>query len=245
VSNQIDLDVFKIYLPDGDSKSFMIYHDFAPLFGLSFQHDAVKAIRKAVKLSNFEKAPKIYWGENHIGIRTGSPEVIYKIARAIDGLLLSHLKINLSDKEWLDIRTFLVTWKIPRRQKWRIGDIFSITLFDGTFAFGQILSDKPTVVVFDYKNDGEDIIISELAKKRILTILHVTDNSLNNWNWKVIGSNELLADKEAGPHGSYSLRIGLISFGCSVVESVCNYYWFKISTWVDENDFKELIMLEL
>ena len=245
MSNQIDLNAFKIYLPDGDSKSFTIYHDFAPLFGLSDQHDAVKAIRKAVKLFNFDKAPKIYWGENHIGIRTGSPEVIYKIARIINGLFLSQFKMNLSEQEWLDIRNKLLTWKMPKRQKWKTGDIFSITLLDGTFAFGQVLSDKPTVVVFDYKNDVENIIVSELAKNRILTILHVTDNSLNNWNWKVIGSNELLADRDSGPHGSYSLRIGLISFGCSVVESVCNYYWFKISNWVDENDFKELIMLEL
>jgi hypothetical protein len=238
----IDLKIFRIYLPNGDSKSFMLYHDFKELFGDEVQNNAVKKIKREIALLDIKKAPNIYYGDNHIGIRTGSAEIIFQIVKIIDNLSLPNFKLGFSNDDWSNLHNRLLLWKTPKRQKWKEGDIFAIELLDKTYAFGQVLSDTPTVALFDYKTEVKSISFKELETKRVLTIIHTTPNDLNNWNWEVLGNHKILVDKDIGPYGPYSIRAGLTSYTSGVLKSVCNYYWFKKSNWANPKEIEELIM---
>jgi hypothetical protein len=242
LDNQIDLQILKIYLPDGDSKSFMIYHSIAELFGEKHQYDAVKKLRYEIRQSGIQPVPKIYFVESLTGIRTSNPSIIFQMIQIIDKLSVPAFKLNLSSGEWSNLRQKLLSWKSPKKQKWQNGDVFSIKLLDGTFAFGQVLSDTPTVALFDLRNNDQQIVLKDLDNKCVLTIVHITANSLNNGTWKVIGNHKILADKDSGPYGAYTLRMGLKSFSSNVLESICNYYWFKISNWTNEEDLNAFIM---
>jgi hypothetical protein len=242
MNNIIDVKVFKIYLPDGDSKSFMLYHDFKEMFGDEVQSKAVKKIKREIGLLGIKKATNIYYGDNHIGIRTSSPEIIFQIVKIIDDLSLIDFKVSFSNDDWSDLNNRLLLWKTPKRQKWKQGDIFSIELLDKTYAFGQVLSDTPTVALFDYKTEVKSISFNELETKRVLTIIHTTPNDLNNWNWEVLGNHKILVDKDIGADGPYSFRVGLTSYSPNVLKSICNYYWFKKSNWANPKEIEELIM---
>ena len=241
MNNRIDLGQFMIRLPDGDDKSFMIYHDLASLMGLTKQGLAVKKIRKQLKERNILPVPNIYF-ENSTGIRTSKPNVIFEVVKIIDDLSLIEFKLNLSQDSWEDLKEKLVGWKPPKKQKWRIGDIFSIKLRDDSFAFGQVLSTTPTIALIDLKRRDENIVAKELKGKRILSIFHTTSGELNNHSWKIIANTELLAKDDSGPDGHYSLRIGLVSYSPNVLYTVCDYYWFGINKWVNEEDLKKMII---
>ncbi len=241
---KLDLKAFQIHLPDGDRKSFLIYGDFREYLGVRHQADAVKKIKKSIKDLTLKPQPTFYYEETVCGIQTKSPETIYKITQQLKRLDLNGGLDSLSEAYLEDLHKQLVSWKAPKPQKWKVGDIFSLELQDKSYAFGQIIGAHPTVALFDYKSEVDQISFKDLIDKQIVTILHVTSNSLSNWTWKIKENGELLVNKNTGPTGSDSYQVGQRSFSANALNSVANYHWFRTCNWTNENDLQELLAIK-
>lgn len=136
------------------------------------------------------------------------------------------------------------TSKKQKRQKWKVGDIFSIQLEDDSFAIGQVVGLYPTCALFDIKFNHGDISDDDLKKAKIITILHLTPNKLDNYSWKILRNMEVLASKDSGPWGEDRIRIGHKSAASGHLEDVANYYWLGQHDWQDERKIKELIIIK-
>ncbi|TDG34805.1 hypothetical protein EZJ43_16660 [Pedobacter changchengzhani] len=240
MTNPIDLKVFKIYLPDGDRNSFYIFGDLKIILGKKHQSDCIKEIRKSIKELNLKPQPTFNYSDNHSGIQSKNIETIILIIKKIKELSVDESLSFLHEEEMKELNQRLLNWEIPKRQKWKLGDIFSITLRDNSFAFGQIIGKTPTICIFKQKSKG--LNISSLDKVDILTILHITPNGFNNWTYKIISNQKLLSDKDFGPTGSDRIRIGHQSYTSEIIQTVCDYHWFGISKWENPEEIEELIL---
>lgn len=242
MENIVELDFLKIYLPDGDRKTFLLYGDFRKLAEAKYQADAVKKIKNSLRGLNFKSQPAIYHEENAAGIRTKDPQIFVQVIQQLRQSFAVPLDAAFNEDHWNEFYQKLLAWKAPKRQKWKLGDIFSIELQDHSFAFGQVVGSYPTVALFDLKSASNQLLLSELTNKKIITIIHVTATALNNHTWKIVGHLPPVADEDAGPEGSSQLHIGHSSYSSNVLEAVCNYYWFEISKWVNEEELKNLLL---
>lgn len=237
----LDINPLKLYLPDGDRRSFLIRGDLKPITKVTWQGDAVKKVRKIIKELNLKPQPRITYEESYTAIQSNSPDVTISILRKLIELINSSNTGAITKEKVENIVENIRSWIIPKRQKWRVGDVFSLKVQDNSFVFGQVIGEYPTIALFDIKKSEESIIDSELEKSDLITILHCTPDKLNNSTWKILANLKLLGNKDSGPTGADKLRIGHKSFSSSVLDSICNYYWFNVCNWEKEDDLKELI----
>lgn len=237
-----DIGSFKIYLPDENSKQFYIFCDLAELIGEDYQGDAVSKLKKKINELDLKPKPNLDYESDRTSIRTSNFKTIIESAKIIDQLSSDDFKSNLQTEDWQRIEDRLKNWKRPQPQDWNENDVFSITLKDGTFAFGQVLTKekyKKTFALFDLKSDKQEIDINQLKKADPLTILHLMGLKLNDKSWTVVGQLDTkLANPLKGPWGSNYGTTGTDGY----LESIANYYWFKEHDWKDENSLKKLIM---
>ena len=242
---EIEIGNFVIRLPDENSKQFYIFHDLAEIFGFDFQSDAVSVLKEEIRSAgDLKTQPSIDYEVDRVSIRSSSAEVIFEVAKCIESLTLEDFKANLSDQNWGKVFEKLKSWKRPKPKKWKEGDVFSLQLMDGSYAFGQVLAKhekswmSPSFALFDLKSEKEDIDLGLLKKSKPITILHLMATNLNNGKWKVIGSlDEVLFDPFSGPWGR-NLKSGSVA----MLESVANYFWFKTHIYKDESRLTELII---
>ncbi|MBC8181177.1 hypothetical protein H8E88_08635 [candidate division KSB1 bacterium] len=230
-----------IRLPDENSKQFYIFQDLADLFGDEYQGDSVSKLRKELKTLDLKPKPSIDYEADNVSIRTSNPNTIFETAKIINKLSIPEIKIK-DEKSWTDLYNNLKDWKRPKPQKWTIGDIFTFKVKDEFFVFGQVVGKYPTCALFDLKSDSESFSDDDLRKAKVLTVLHLTPNRLNDFSWKVLRNIDVLASKDFGPWGSDEIRIGHKSATPGYLEDVATYSWFGEHDWKDENKLKSLIM---
>jgi Immunity protein 26 len=82
---------------------------------------------------------------------------------------------------------------MARKQPWKSGDIFAISLNDGTFSLGQVLSYEPDCMnsafcsFYSIKVGVITNIIWQPNDKELIAVLFVTRESLDKGSWKVVG----------------------------------------------------------
>ncbi|XZF15800.1 hypothetical protein ACTHGU_06665 [Chitinophagaceae bacterium MMS25-I14] len=238
----IDINPLKLYLPDGDRKSFLIRGDLKPITKVTWQGDAVKKVRKVIKELNLKPQPRIIYEESYTAIQSKSSEVTISVLRKLIELINSSNAEAITEEKVENIVENIRSWIIPERQRWKVGDVFSLKVQDNTFVFEQVIGEYPTIALFDMKKSEESIIDDELEKSDLITILHCTPDRLNNSTWKILANLKLLGNKDSGPTGSDMLRIGHKSYSSSILDSICNYYWFNLCDWEKEDDLKGLLL---
>ena len=123
-------------------------------------------------------------------------------------------------------------------------EIYTFKLKDDSFVFGQVVGKYPTCALFDLKSDTDSISDNDLRKAKVITILHLTPNRLNDFSWKVLRNIDVIASKDSGPWGSDEIRIGHKSATPGYLEDIATYFWFGEHDWKDENKLKSLIIKE-
>jgi Immunity protein 26 len=242
--SEITLGKLKIFLPDENSSQFYIFEDIAGFLGEEYQSDAVRKLRKEIKKANLKPNPAIDYEGSNASIRTSNAEAIVQVLKILDAISIPEYKFGITDRQWQELSNSLRTWKRPKPQKWRLGDIFYFELNNGEYTFGQVVGKWPTVALFEFKSKTHEINLNQLKKQGIITILHVGTEKLNDNSWKVIANYELLANKDEGPNGSDVIRIGHTSDSARFINSIANYYWFKTHNLASEHYLTDVIMIK-
>jgi hypothetical protein len=236
----------EILLPDASTSYFFINDDLAELFKLETNNEALKLLRKTVR----EKIePNIYkrigfdYESSAVIIRTSNAELILEIALVINELA----NVKLSEEEISITKNQLLSYKRPKKQKWKVGDIFQIPLVNGTYAFGQILwknYTQPVCGLFDI-NKTDVPTLEEIISNPFTSILSLTPNSLDNHSWKVLGNMNVRVQKEDVPEKFNGTPcIGARSFTSGILEDLANAYYGIIPWNVSaDEDFYDRILL--
>jgi len=234
----------KIFLPDENTGNFYIFQDIAELFGDEFQSDAVRKLKKEIKSITLKPSPSIDYEGSNASIRTTNPETLLQTIRIINNLSILKYRHSFSEGDWDNFKHQLFCWKRPKPQKWNVGDVFSIKLMDESYSFGQVVGKHPTIVLFDIKKDSESVEHCELESAKVVTLLHLLDDRLRDKTWKILSNYKILVDKDSGKFSNDRFRVSQTSFSSRALEQAANYYWFKVFTWANEDDVKDLIMLK-
>ena len=125
----------KINLPDENQSYFSIFHDLAELFGDEFQSDAVKKLRS--KLKDVKPKASIDYEADNTHITTSNVDTLVAIITAIVELATEEFKVSFQQLDTFQITELFKAAKRnrPKPKEWQTGDVFSIPLLDGTFAF--------------------------------------------------------------------------------------------------------------
>ncbi len=111
--------------------------------------------------------------------------------------------------------------KLAKPKRPAVGDVFSIDLGNGSFAFGRILHHAD--FAFYDLNSKEVPSINEIVSKEILFIIPVHEIEPNSSGWSVLGNLPLEPDLEILPKyfihnpltGQYSISCGYEVVRCS------------------------------
>ena len=190
----------EIRLPDENLACFSIFQDLTELFGVDFQSEAIVFLKSELKShTDLKPKPCIDYESDYADISSRSANVIFLVAGIINDLVAKRKKIEVSDTDRQEVFKILKEWRRPRPAKWKIGDVFSLKLKDGTFMFGQIIGThltpkSPTCAVFEIKRPTEDVLFEELKGSRAISIQNTDGEYLNKKIFKVLFNTELLAD---------------------------------------------------
>ena len=180
-----------IHLPDYSSKEFYIFEDLAVLFNFETNYEAKNYINEKLKENGITKKVSIDSESDFVSIRTKSHRLILDIAILINEIA----NVSLDKKSIKDLESMLTSVKPPKKQKWKLGDIFTITIEDGTFFFGQIVDliegISPICVVFDL-NKSESPTLQEIVSSEIIAAASISSFYLNDYTYKVIITTEPL-----------------------------------------------------
>ena len=78
---------------------------------------------------------------------------------------------------------------VAKKQKRKAGDVVSIPLTSGRYAFGQVL-DEPLIAFFDYEAEQPDPpeILQQLSHQAVAFAVWVMNHAVKSGRWMVIGS---------------------------------------------------------
>ncbi|MGG2134583.1 Imm26 family immunity protein [Bacillus sp. S2(2024)] len=206
--SKIKFGAIEIQLPDASISYFFISEDFAELLGVETNAEAKKILQKELKSYLDQKMYKrISFDQesNYVTISISKPDLMYIVAEYINQLI--NCPISEDDKNL--IQDQLISYKRPKKQKWKIGDVFVITLTDGSYTFGQVLSKEysfPTCTLFDIRTT--DILSpEEIVNQRKITLLTIIPIHLDSHKWKIIGNEEVNCAIQPISSGSFSSGI--------------------------------------
>ncbi len=199
---EIKFDFFTIQLPDESSAVFSIFEDLTDFFGTEYQSEAFDLLKAKLKDLDLKPKPNLDYESDFTQIDSKNADTIFEVAKAIHSLSISKKKTELSNNELETIYGQLKKWKRPPRQKWKIGDVFSIPLLDGTFSFGQIVGTHltpkcPILALFEIKQKLNVITTEELIKIRVLSVWNSDEEYITNHKYKVLFNYEPIANSES------------------------------------------------
>jgi hypothetical protein len=200
-NTEINFDFFTIQLPNESSAVFSIFEDLADFFGTEFQSEAFDLLTGKLKTLDLKPKPNLDYESGFTQIESKNADTIFEIAKIIHSLTLSAKKRELSDGELESIYGQLKKWKKPPKQKWRIGDVFSIPLLDGSFSFGQIVGTHltpkcPILALFEIKQKLNTITTEALIEVRVLAVWNSDDEYIANHKYKVLFNHEPITSPE-------------------------------------------------
>ena len=233
----------EIGLPNEIIGYFSIFQDLTEIFGVEYQSEAVALLKSELKkCSDLKPKPNIDYEADNAHIDSRSADTIFKVAEIINSLTIGKLRINLSDDEKQEIFQKLKTWKRPKSEKWKVGDIFSLKLKDETFMFGQVIGThmtkkSPTCAVFEIRKLTEEITVEELTESRVISVENTDNEYLSNKTFKVLFNAEFLVSMEKSKKGQ--------STGDSTLLSLCNAY-YGLEPWnvLYKDTYYDEILLE-
>jgi Immunity protein 26 len=230
----------EILLPDASTSYFFIDEDLAELFKLETNNEAVKLLRKTVREKvepNLYKRIGFDYESSAVMIRTTNAELILEIARIINELA----NVNSTEEEINIAKKQLLSHKRPKKQKWKVGDVFQIPLENGTYAFGQVVwkSDTNPVCGLLDINKTDVPTLEEIIRNPFISILSLTPNSLDNHSWKVFGSMDVSVQKKDVPR-----KFKTTDFTSGILEELANAF-YGVTPWnvSAEEDFFDQILL--
>lgn len=189
--NKIKLGVVDIHLPDATSSYFFISEDFTSSLKVETNHDATCLIKKTLR-EKLER--KVY---NRIDFYSEGDAVTISISKA--DLMLQVAKIlnqlayhSVSLKEEEKVGRQLLSYKKPKKQTWKQGDIFMIPLQERTFAVSQVLEKNAFCALFDKFYTGSPNFEKEFSNKQIKAVVSILSENLDNHVYKVIDNKDLV-----------------------------------------------------
>jgi len=187
----------EIHFPTASFGCFSIFQDLVDFFGVEYQSEAVSLLKQELKkLEDLKPKPNIDHEADNTQIDSRSADTIFKVAEIINNLAVDNFTINLSTVEKQEIYKQIKAWKRPPRQKWKVGDVFSIPLLDKTFSFGQIvgthLTKSPILALFEIKQEKSDVTVDQLIEARVLSVWNADDDELASFYYKVLFNEEIL-----------------------------------------------------
>ena len=216
---------------------FSIFQDLVKLFGVEYQSEAVSLLKQELKkYDDLKPKPNIDYEADNTAIDSRSADTIFKVAEIINSLAVGDFRIHLSIDEKQEIYRQLKAWKRPPRQKWKIGDVFSIPLLDKTFSFGQIVGTHitvkcPILAMFEIKQVKSEVTIDQLLEARVISVWNADDEDLANFNYKILFNADIIVSpnkvKEKNRSGGASMSelantyFGLVPYNVMYKE---NYY---------------------
>ena len=188
-NNSIQVGHITVYLPDYNSNEFSIFQDFVPFFECETNDDAEKKIKKKAREHNLRVS---FDAEaDHVGIYTKNPDKMLTLILLINELANEKYKISITIEEEEQLKSALKKWRRPKKQRWKEGDIFSIKLSDGSYAYAQIAEKyegvQPVCVLFEgtYNELPE---LKNIVTKKIIALLSIVGTGLNDFTFKVMYS---------------------------------------------------------
>lgn len=239
----IQVGMIKIHLPDHNSSGFMIIQSLKNEFQVSTNREAVKELRAALRKLNDEliKMVKIDYEDSFVLIKASSKrgEEILKVAILINELATNSVKIEPFYLE--EVKQVINTWNKPKPQKWKLGDIFSIPLSDGSLSFGQVVWEKyrssPNCALFECR--GKDIpSIDNIVSSPVISVLNIGTECLNSFEWRIIGNSPVNIDKK---QVAQMQEVGSHSYSAGILTSLAEAY-YGLEPWNAMDDRDELLM---
>ncbi|MFD0051097.1 Imm26 family immunity protein [Actinomycetes bacterium NPDC127524] len=236
----------EILLPDASISYFFIDEDLAELFKLETNNEALKLLRKTAREKmepNRYKRIGFDYESSAVIIRTTNAETILEIALVINDLA----NVTLSEEEINITKNQLLSHKRPKKQKWKVGDIFQIPLENGTYAFGQVVWKSythPVCGLFDI-NKKDVITLEEIINYPFISVLSLTPSSLDSHRWKVLGNMQVKIQMEDVPRKLNGTPCtGAMSFTDGILEDLANAF-YGVTPWnvSAEEDYFDHILL--
>ena len=222
----------EIFLPNASTSYFLINDDLAEFFKLETNNEALKLLRKTAREKlepNLYKRIGFDYESSAVIIRTINAECILEIALAINELA----NMTLSEEEISITKNQLLSHKRPKKQKWKVGDIFQIPLENGTYSFGQVLWKNYTQPVCGLIDINATTVptIEEIINNPFISVLSITPNSLDNHKWKVLGNMNVNIQKDdVSEKFNGTPCIGAKSFTSGILENLANAF-YGFSPW--------------
>jgi len=225
--HQFQVGPIKINLPDENESHFSIFHDLAELFGDEFQSDAIKKLRN--KLKDVKPKASIEYEADNTHITTSNVETLVAAITAIGKLATEEFKASFQHLDTAQITELFEAAKKnrPKPKEWQTGDVFSIPLLNGTFAFGQVLDKKYcTCALFNLQSDNITLTVDQFNSLQPISILHLSNGDLlNNGHWNILYNQPVTLNPNSGSGGRFG-DIGSKSYGqCGAMTDLANAYW--------------------
>ncbi len=200
MDKEIKFGNFTISLPNEISSMFGIFGNLTNFFGVEYQSEAVDKLKTNLKELNLKPKPNIDFESDYTQIDSRSFETIFNVAKLINDLSISQYQIKFTEEELENIYNQLKSWKRPPRQKWKIGDVFSIPMLNNSYCFGEIvgihLANSPILAMFEITKNNMEITFEELQKSKLLVVYNLDDEEIKCKSFKILNNFELLAHSE-------------------------------------------------
>jgi hypothetical protein len=201
MDKEIKFGNFDISLPDEVSSMFGIFENLTGFLGVEYQSDAVAKLQIELKKANLKPKPNIDFESDYTQIESKSADTIFNVAKIINNISEVDCRVDFKKEELDDIFKRLKAWKRPQRQKWEIGDILSVPMQNGSFAFGQIVGThltktSPILALFDLVKNNTEISAEELKKAKAISVYNSDEDEIKNHFFTVLFNYELLVSPE-------------------------------------------------
>jgi hypothetical protein len=196
---------FELFAPDELRSYWFISHDFAGLLGLEYSTEAAAAIKAVVASRGVE----VEHEADAVTLRIRRKELV------IATLLSLYEAFGWDASEIHRIAPQIDSFKRPRPRVLSPGDVFLVPAAADLVGLGQILElnhKSPTIAIFTRRGPLDEFPLTELARSKLLTVLHTTGLSLYKGDWPVVGSVAPFHDPASGP-GGRMFEVGSKSYG--------------------------------
>ncbi len=221
----IQLGFLEIFLPDASDATFWFMADLVPHLGVGYQHEAEAKLKRTWKAKSGAGRLSLDHESDFTFAHASKPETILAAAALVHELADAPLEQAALDAALTELRA----WKRPRKQRWRIGDVFAFTLHDGATVFGQVLghhlAKSPTTLLFEGRHDRSEMPLDDILALPLLSILHTDGSLLDAGRWRVLGN----AEPVVSPHvGAWKDK------GISTADGAIQYLanaWYGLEDW--------------
>lgn len=199
MKSEIQFGHFSISFPDYTFNTFTIFEDLADFFNVDYQSDAVKILKKELTQLELKPKPSIDFESDNTQIESRSADTIFKVANLIMNLTIPEKQITLTKTESDEILGRLQSWKRPAKQKWIIGDVFSIPLENSSYCFGQIIGThitkrSPICALYELNKETHSTSFDELSRCRVLSVWNCDSEELDNHTFKIQFKSEIIVN---------------------------------------------------